>query len=168
MVFFSQGRGGGEEVEHGYKGKGVTNHLLVDTLGNPIAIKTTAANISEQKQVVFLLEKIQGFVKPLISRGITPILEADKGYDSKVLRMKILAEKIFPWIPYRGTWKKKTVRYLEKNRWHVERGISWLQRKFRRLNIRWERKMVYWTGFLSVGLIAFWIQKIGNFLGFCG
>lgn len=64
--FFSQGRGGGEEVGYGYKGKGVTNHLLVDTLGNPIAIKTTAANISERDQVIFLLQKINRFVKPLI------------------------------------------------------------------------------------------------------
>ena len=155
-------------MAYGYKGKGVTNHLLVDSLGNPIAVKATAANVSEQDQVVFLLQKVDGFVKPLISRGITPILEADKGYDSRALRVSILARKIFPWIPYRGTAKKKGVRYLEKARWQVERGISWLQRKFRRLNMRWERKMVYWTGFLSLGLIVFWIQKIGDFIGLCG
>ncbi len=107
-------------------------------------------------------------MKPLIGRGIIPILEADKGYDSKTLRMNILARKIFPWIPYRGVSKKKTIRYLEKTRWHVERGISWLQRKFRRLNTRWERKILYWTGFLNLALIAFWMQKIGNFLGLCG
>lgn len=155
-------------MAYGYKGKGVTNHLLVDALGNPIAIKTTSANISERDQVVFLLQKIDRFVKPLIWRGIVPILEADKGYDSRAFRISILAKKILPWIPYRGRSKKKGMQYLEKFRWQVERGISWLQRKFRRLNIRWERKMVYWTGFLHLGLILFWIQKIGNFVGLCG
>lgn len=155
-------------MAHGYKGKGVTNHLLADTLGNPVAVKSTAANVSEQDQVIFLLKKIERFVKVLIGRGITPILEADKGYDSRLLRINVLTRKIFPWIPYRGTSKKKGIRYLEKTRWHVERSISWLQRKFRRLNIRWERKMVYWTGFLSLSLIVFWIQKIGDFIGLCG
>lgn len=155
-------------MAYGYKGKGVTNHLLLDTLGNPIAIKTTAANISERDQVIFLLQKVNRFVKPLIWRGYTPILEADKGYDSRAFRISILSRKIFPWVPYRGNRKKKGIQYLEKFRWQVERGISWLQRKFRRLNIRWERKMVYWNGFLNLSLIFFWMQKIGNFLGLCG
>jgi transposase len=35
--FFSAGKGGGEEVDHGYKGKGVTSHLIVDGLGQPLA-----------------------------------------------------------------------------------------------------------------------------------
>lgn len=35
--FFSQGRGGGEEVLHGYKEKGVTNHLLVDQIGKSVS-----------------------------------------------------------------------------------------------------------------------------------
>lgn len=94
-------------MAYGYKGKGVTNHLLVDTLGNPIAIKTTAANISERDQVIFLLQKVNRFVKPLIWRGYTPILEADKGYDSRAFRISILSRKIFPWVPYRGNGKRK-------------------------------------------------------------
>ncbi len=36
MVFFSGGKGGGEEVAYGYKGKGVTGHLLVDGNGSPV------------------------------------------------------------------------------------------------------------------------------------
>jgi len=168
MVFFSQGRGGGEEVAYGYKGKGVTNHLIVDHRGNPVGVKSTAANVSEQDQVLPLLGKIDKFLKALIAKGITPVLEADKGYDSRILRINVLLTRIFPWIPYRGKKKQNGVRYLEKCRWQVERGISWLQRKFRRVNIRWERKMIYWTGFLSLALIVFWIQEIGNFVGLCG
>jgi hypothetical protein len=69
--------------------------------------------------------------------------------------------KVFPFIPYRrmGSHRKESVIYLEKRRWTVERGIAWLQRKFRRLVVRWERKMKYWEGFLTLGLMMYWIQK---------
>lgn len=158
----------GEEVAYGYKGKRVTNHLLVDHRGNPIGVKSTAANISEQEQVLPLLQKVDNFLGALIVKGVTPILEADKRYDSRALRIMVLLTKVFTWILYRGNKKQKGIRYLERCRWHVERGILWLQRKFRRVNIRWERKMVYWTGFLSLALIVFWIQEIGNFIGLYG
>jgi hypothetical protein len=44
---------------------------------------------------------------------------------------------------------------------------------FKRLNMKGfqelkERKMIYRTGFLSLALIVFWIQEIGNFIGLCG
>jgi hypothetical protein len=39
--FFSAGKGGGEEIEYGYKGKGVTSHVLTDGQGNPIKITST-------------------------------------------------------------------------------------------------------------------------------
>lgn len=155
-------------MAHGYKGKGVTTHLLSDRSGNPVGFLSTAANVSEQKQVLPLLQKVAGFVKAVLRRGIVPILEADKGYDCKALRVMILEKKVFPMIPYRGTRKPHGVNYLEKMRWQVERSISWLQRKFRRVNLRWERKMVYWKGFLQWALIVFWIRKIRNYVGHCG
>jgi hypothetical protein len=142
--------------------------LLSDSFGNPVGFLSTAANVSEQKQVLPLLQKVVGFVKALLRRGIIPILEADKGYDCRALRVKILEKKVFPMIPYRGISKLCGVNYLDKMRWHVERSISWLQRKFRRVNLRWERKMVYWKGFLQWALIKFWMGKIRNYLGLCG
>ena len=131
-------------------------------------IISTPASGDERQQVSPLLSKIRPLISKVLRKGKIPILEADKGYDSRAFRVSILARKIFPWVPYRGTLKKKGIQYLRKFRWQVERGISWLQRKFRRLNIRWERKVVYWAGFLNLGLIVFWIQKIGNFIGVCG
>jgi len=59
MVFFSGGKGGGEEVAYGYKGKGVTGHLLVDGNGSPIGITVTGANGDERKQVEPLLDNVQ-------------------------------------------------------------------------------------------------------------
>jgi hypothetical protein len=54
--------------------------------------------------------------------------------------------KIFPMIPYRrgGTKQKSGINYLEKKRWVVERAIAWLQKKFRRVAVRWERELRYW------------------------
>lgn len=164
MVFFSAGKGGGEEVEYGYKGKGVTTHTLVDVHGSPVAVTSTGAAGDEREQVSPLLDKVNQWVRSLLQRGITPILEADKGYDSMELRIEILVRKIFPWTPYRG--KESPIRYLQKMRWKVERGISWLQRKFRRLVVRWERKKKYWEGFLNMGLIMFWVQRL-QILGCC-
>ena len=43
-LFFPGGKGS-EQVNYGYKGKGVTIHSLVDGEGNPQAVLVTAANV---------------------------------------------------------------------------------------------------------------------------
>lgn len=61
-----------------------------------------------------------------MSQGTTPIVEADKGYDSEELRLQILALKLFPYIPHRRISRhtsELSVKILEKHRWKVERGI---------------------------------------------
>ena len=98
-----------------------------------------------------------------MARGVTPIVEADKGYDAEELRLQVLAMKLFPCIPHRrmGQYKSEPrVKILEKYRWKVERGISWLQRKYRRLVVRWERKTKYWEGFLEVGILLYWVREL--------
>lgn len=165
MVFFSAGKGGGQLIDYGYKGKGVTTHLLTDGNGNPIHFEVTSAKGDERQQVDSLLNGIEEFTnRRYVLQGLIPIFEADKGYDAEELRDKLLKRKIFPFIPYRkiGAAKKaKTiVCKLAKFRWKVERAISWLQRKFRRLVVRWERRLCYWKGFLNFSLIFFWINKL--------
>ena len=89
-------------------------------------------------------------------------MEADKGYDSKELRVAVLAMKIFPMIPYkRGGKRKKTgIVYFERKWWVVERAIAWLQRKFRRIAVRWERRKKYWEGFLTTALVLLWLGRL--------
>lgn len=58
MMVFSAGKGGGELVDYSYKGKGVTNYLLVDSEGNPVAIEETSAKQDERLQVEPLLDRI--------------------------------------------------------------------------------------------------------------
>jgi len=63
--FFSPGKGGGENVDHGYKGKGVTTHLLTDGLGNPLRCTSTGASGNERKEVGPLLKKNRKVAKPV-------------------------------------------------------------------------------------------------------
>jgi len=163
MVFFPRGKGGGEEIEYGFKGKGTTTHLLVEGNGFPIAFTSTAANGDERQEVESLLNRVERQISNVLTKGIIPIFEADKGYDAEALRDKLLRRKIFPWIcrrkkPGKATEKVETL--LRRIRWKVERAISWLQRKFRRLAVRWERKTRYWKGFLTFSLITFWMDKL--------
>ena len=55
--FFSAGKGGGEGVSYGYKGKGVTSHLLVDGKGSPLQITVTGADGDERQEVIPLVKK---------------------------------------------------------------------------------------------------------------
>jgi len=57
-MVFSKGKGGGEEVEYGFKGKGTTTHLLVNGSGFPVALTSTAANGDESQQVEPLLDRV--------------------------------------------------------------------------------------------------------------
>jgi transposase len=165
MVFFSPGRGGGEKVEYGYKGKGATSHILIESSGRPLAICTTSAKGDEKDQVAPLLEKIKKLVDKAWKRGKVPVLEADKGYDAKRVRLEVLRRKVVPFIPYRqGSKAKKGVCYLEKFRWKVERTIAWIKTKYRRISIRWERKVKYWEGFLNFAVIGLWLKFLDKII----
>ena len=136
----------------------------MDANGSPVAFTSTAANGDERQQVEPLLDRVQHHVNSLQERfGTIPIFEADKGYDADQLREKLLRRIIFPWICRRkkpGKVVERIDAVLKRIRWKVERAISWLQRKFRRLAVRWERRVCYWKGFLAFGLIVFWIDRL--------
>jgi transposase len=136
MALFPPGKGGGQGVDYGYKGKGVLIHLIVDKNGAPLSM------------LLDILPK-----KP-------KVLCADKGYDAKYLRDIIKYMGIKDKISYRN-YPKKGAEHISKNhRWVVERTFAWFQLKFKRLVIRWERKMKVWSGFVDLALIFWWVQKI--------
>ena len=86
MALFPWGKGGGEQVNYGYKGKGVTIHSLVDGEGNPLAVLVTVANESERGQVLPLLASIQIQTGEVESPRQKPTnLATDGGYDSDEL-----------------------------------------------------------------------------------
>lgn len=162
---FVPGKGGGEDVEHGHKGKGVTVHAIVDENGMPLSVISTGASGSERDQVEALLDAIDIRTGRVGRPKKRPqALQADKGYDSRDLRNRIRRRGISPMIP-RRTWpnrKRPVGRPPSKplDRWKIERAFAWLQIQFRRLSIRWERRNKYWRGFLCLGLCMLWVEKI--------
>jgi IS5 family transposase len=90
MALFPPGKGGGEEVAYGGRGKGILIHTLTEGYGMPLSNSTTPANGNERKQVLPLLDK----VKLITLKGGRPrkrirVLAADKGYDSKQQRASL-------------------------------------------------------------------------------
>jgi len=146
----------------------VTTHLLVDGDGNPTAFETTSAKGDERLQVEPLLDRVSHQLRVFYieTGGSIPIFEADKGYDAELLRDKLLNRKIYPLIARRRMGKNRAseqiASWVKKKRWQVERAIAWLQRKFRRLVVRWERRVNYWNGFLNFGLVLFWVDRLSG------
>lgn len=98
MVLFPPARLGEAEVEHGYKGKGFTIHLIASEQGLPLGLKITSAKGDERKQVKTLIQEIE----PLLPSHRIVFLEADKGCDSREFRVQLLMMGIYPLIPCRG------------------------------------------------------------------
>ena len=74
MVFFSAGKGGGQLVDYGYKGKGVTTHLMTDGHGNPINFEVTSAKGDERQEVEKLIDGIKEFTnRKYLLYGLIPI-----------------------------------------------------------------------------------------------
>ena len=165
MVLFPPGPGGGQEIDHGYKGKGSLLHLVVDKEGKPLWITTTSAKGNEREQALILLDHLNR-IRGNNTKRMT-ICEADKGYDASHLRQSMLNKGYLPLIGYRknnkqrvGTSEIATFFGITRRRWVVERSFSWLKRKCRRLMLRWERKSEIWDAFAKLGLIYMWLEVL--------
>ncbi|KOR30312.1 transposase [Achromatium sp. WMS2] len=166
MALFPPGKGGGDGVgvAYGRKSKSILIHAITDAAGMPIASCTTPANWDERAQVIPLLDA----VKVRIGKVGRPkkhfkVLAADKGYDSKDSRKCLRKRGTRPQIPKRVWNDKKPPGRPSKNdtlRFQEERAFVWLQRKYRRLVVRWERIFVCFSAFLTLGIIYTWIGKL--------
>jgi len=146
-------------------------HLLVDAQGMPLSAFSAPANEDERKYVGELLETVEvktgkaGRPRKKVKR-----LAADKGYDSDALRNSLKDAGIQPQIPRKRNARKRCGRPVSIKaprfqveralRFQVERAFSWLQRKFRRLVVRWERLPRCFDAFLSLAVCVMWIQRI--------
>lgn len=103
---FVAGKGGGDDVEYGYKGKGCTLHHLVDNNGRTLELQTTPANVDERSVVVGLLEEFErknwGPSKKRLK-----VLQGDKGYQDKKLHRRLRNMGISPLISRKDVPGKK-------------------------------------------------------------
>jgi IS5 family transposase len=161
---FPPGKGGGEGIAHGRKGKGSLLHRLTEAGGMPLAACTTPANGDERAQVLPLLDAV---IIKTGQRGRPrkrpKVLAADKGYDSKALRQQLRQRGIRAQLPKR-VWKTRKPRgrplKMDVPRFQAERTFAWFQKKYRRLVVRWERRSVCFTAFLAIAMIHMWIQRL--------
>jgi transposase len=107
------------------KKKGSKVHLAVDTLGNLLALKVTAANEQERAQVGELAKKVQE-----VTGGTVEIGYVDQGYTGEAAAVQAEKEGIKLEVVKHTEAKKGFV--LLPRRWVVERTFGWLGR-FRRL-----------------------------------
>src|SRR5215213_8981199 len=99
---FPPGKGGGEGIAYGQKGKGLLIHSLTDAAGMPLSTRTTPANGDERAQVLPLLDTLHIRTgKRGRPRKRVKVLAADKGYDAKALRQRLRRRGIRPQIPKR-------------------------------------------------------------------
>lgn len=90
MELFPSAPGGGQNVAHGYKGKGVLLHVITDSKGLPLAIDSTSANGDERIAAKNLLTHLRA--KKFTNKFA--FVEADKGYDSATLFAIDFLEKL--------------------------------------------------------------------------
>src|SRR5215203_2491896 len=132
--------------------KGRKRHLLVDTLGLPLSVYVTPANVQDRLGARLLLVGLN----PLVPR--LKKVWADGAYTG---------EKLAGWCKERGGWELEIVeRDREANgfqvlpkRWIVERTFSWLIRN-RRLSKDYERRVQTSETLIKVATIRLILRRL--------
>jgi IS5 family transposase len=124
---------------------------VVDAQGIPLAVICTPANVHDSNALTDVVDAVKPIKKAsAIGRGRRKgptKLHADKGYDFERCRHALRKRGITPRIARKGVESSER---LGKHRWVVERTFAWLNR-FRRLSIRYERRLDIHTAFLHLG-----------------
>ena len=127
--------------------------MIVDAGGVPLGLLLSAANVHDS----CLFEPLLDAVAPIRQcvgrpRKRPGKLHADKGYDFDRCRRAARRRRVAPRIARRGVDSSER---LGRHRWVVERTLAWFAR-FRRLTIRYERRLDVLLGFhlLAAGLIC--------------
>ena len=164
MALFPPGKGGGEGVAHGGKGKGILIHSLTAAQGMPLANRITPANEDERAQGLPLLDAVKLRTgKRGRPRKRLKGIATDKGYDAQALRHQLRKRGIRAQLPKR-VWKtkKNRGRPIKKvvPRFQAERTFAWFQKKYRRLVVRWERIAACFEAFLAMATIHIWVHRL--------
>jgi putative transposase len=134
--------------------KGRKRHLLVDTLGLPLSIYVTPADVQDRAGARFLLAGLG----PLMAR--LKKIWADGAYSGKELAK---------WCEEQGGWELEVVergkeakgfKVLPK-RWIVERTFGWLRRD-RRLTKDYERKAQTSETLIEVAMIRLMLRRLAR------
>jgi transposase len=145
--------GGHAGYDGAKKKKGSKVHVAVDTLGNLLALKVTAANEQERAQVAELSRKIQD-----VTGGTVEMAFVDQGYTGEDAARQAEDEGIKLEVVKHTEAKKGFV--LLPRRWVVERSFGWLGR-FRRMARDYERLTETLAGWHWLAFVALLLAKAG-------
>lgn len=129
------GKMGGERgFDGGKRVKGRKRHIVVDSLGLPLAIAVTAANVHDLKGGQRVLTRVSKFLR---GRSLNTVY-ADGAYLAELFRAWI-DEKFDATVKISKNLAMKFKEFIPvSQRWVVERTFSWLY-DYRRLTIDYER-----------------------------
>lgn len=134
------------------KKNGSKVHVAVDTLGNLLALKVTAANEQERAQVEELASRVQE-----ITGGTVEVAFVDQGYTGENAAEQAKSQGIRLEVVKHAEAKKGFV--LLPRRWVVERTFGWLGR-FRRLARDYERLSVVLSGWHWCAFIGLMLKQV--------
>ena len=135
------------------KKNGSKVHAAVDTMGNLLALKVTAANEQEREQVAELAAKVQE-----VTGGTVEIAFVDQGYTGDNAAKQARKAGIELEVVKHTEAKKGFV--LLPRRWVVERTFGWLGR-FRRLTRDYERLAEVLAGWHWLAFLVLLIKQVG-------
>jgi transposase len=135
------------------KKNGSKVHAAVDTLGNLLALRVTAANEQERAQVAELAQKVQE-----VTGGTVEVAYVDQGYTGEDAAQQAAAEGIKLEVVKHREAKRGFV--LLPRRWVVERSFGWAGR-FRRLARDYERLAETLAGWHWLAFVALLLAKAG-------
>ncbi|MFF1716279.1 IS5 family transposase [Streptomyces sp. NPDC058268] len=141
---------------------GSKHHLICDGKGTPLHVITTAANVNDITQTLDLVDGIPPVAGRLGRPRRRPeSVLGDKAYDSVAVRRQLRHRKILPVISRKGV---PNIRGLGKLRYVVEQTFALLH-QFKRLAVRWERRLELNDAFVSLGFsLICWrrLKKVGS------
>ena len=151
-------------MARGGTGQGGLIHRLTAGDGLPLAQRTTPANGDARAQVRPVLKAVKRRTGPRgRPRQRLHVIATDQGSAATALRQKLRQRGIRAQIPTR-VWKTKKHRGRPINqvvpRVQAARTFAWLQQKYRRLVVRWERMAACFDAFLVMATIHRWIQRL--------
>jgi transposase len=135
------------------KKNGSKVHAAVDTLGNLLALKVTAANEQERAQVAELAARVQG-----VTGGTVEVAFVDQGYTGDRAAEQANDHGIRLEVVKHTEAKRGFV--LLPRRWVVERTFGWLGR-FRRLTRDYERLAKVLEGWHWLAFLTLIIRQVG-------
>ena len=145
-------RGGKKVGKHptGRGKSGTKRSLLTDGRGVPIGLAVDGANRKDCKMTRETIEQI-AVERPAPTPDTPQGLCLDKGYDYDEVRALLEEFGFTAHIRARGEEAKalKEAAGFKARRWVVERTPSWMNR-FRRVLIRWDKKVRNYLGFLHL------------------